>query len=447
MSEDWRRKSYYDPRVTIETDRVLTPQFADSVLCLTGAQLEMLRNLTAYLKRRSTFVSEYHDGYYLAPTNEQWDALQAIVADLEDTIMGCEEFTDLLTAVLACVCETATQAEENNWIGPGTPPAIDSYLDTGGLQLEDNYGSTIPIDADRCAIAQLTYWNAYDLMTEHTGPISLRLVDVVLPAAMAALALAIGTGGLGIPVGIIIVVLTLLIRVAVDGAQENLTNEYVAYQEELICALYDGLATDYRTAETNAVAVIAEMNIGPTDKVLLHTMMAPWAMQLAKKAYDNETAWSLAHLVEDYCAVCAIVDEMTYEFPPCPGEFTGTYMCWEGRLSLNSSTICYSPVSMIETGLKNGIFQCWWVGVENPGITRGYLRLEGANAPEGPWNSIKTLNCTTNAPPYEQSYSFTSLDGLTFAYPYLHVRCWASGSGSNPSGFNVDVIHWQIEDA
>ncbi|GAG68916.1 unnamed protein product, partial [marine sediment metagenome] len=93
MTDVWRRKTYYRPRVLIDTARVLDPQTPDSLLCITGAQLEMLRNLTQYLHRRSSFADERHDGYYIAPDNDEWDEIEAITAELEETLMGCEDIT------------------------------------------------------------------------------------------------------------------------------------------------------------------------------------------------------------------------------------------------------------------------------------------------------------------------------------------------------------------
>jgi len=58
------------------------------VVYLTGAQIEMLRNVSHYLERLDTYVSEHHDGYYLVPTDEDYDDILAIVADLEETLMG-----------------------------------------------------------------------------------------------------------------------------------------------------------------------------------------------------------------------------------------------------------------------------------------------------------------------------------------------------------------------
>ena len=304
MSTEWRRKTYYNKRVLINTERILDPQFDDSVLCLTGAQLELVRNLMQYLHRRSTFASEYEKGYYLAPTNDEWDDLQAIVADLEETIMGCEEFTDLLEQVLACVCATAEGVQRDNYIGPGTQPAIDKYITDNGLQIEDDYGDDTVVDGERCAVAQLTYAAAWDFLTEVTVPLSDTLVDIILPASMMALAVMIGTTVLGIPVAIFVAVLGALIFMYTEGAEANVINEYFEFKEDLICALYNGLEINARAAEAEAMVVINKMEIGPTDKVLLHTMIAPWAIALAQTAHDNTTAWAVANVDAGVCDTC-----------------------------------------------------------------------------------------------------------------------------------------------
>jgi len=89
MEEAERRLSYHYGRVLIETARVLSPQFSDSLVCLTGAELEMLRNMTAYLGRRDTYVSTYDSTYYLVPDDEDWDDIAALVAELENKLMVC----------------------------------------------------------------------------------------------------------------------------------------------------------------------------------------------------------------------------------------------------------------------------------------------------------------------------------------------------------------------
>jgi hypothetical protein len=76
--------------VLIDAARVLNGQFDDAVVHLSGAQLEMLRNLTTYLHERTTFVDTYHPEYYELPDDEDWDTIEAIVSDLEDKLMGNE---------------------------------------------------------------------------------------------------------------------------------------------------------------------------------------------------------------------------------------------------------------------------------------------------------------------------------------------------------------------
>lgn len=88
MSESERRHGYAYNRILIETERVLDPQFSDAVVFLSGAQIEMLRNITQYLNRQETYVTEYMPGYYIAPTIADYDDILEIVADLEETLMG-----------------------------------------------------------------------------------------------------------------------------------------------------------------------------------------------------------------------------------------------------------------------------------------------------------------------------------------------------------------------
>lgn len=85
---DSLRRGYNDARKLIESARILSPTFDDGVLYFTGAQVEIMRNLMAYANQRETFVNEYQPGYYLMPDDDDWDDIRAIVADLEDTLMG-----------------------------------------------------------------------------------------------------------------------------------------------------------------------------------------------------------------------------------------------------------------------------------------------------------------------------------------------------------------------
>jgi len=86
MGED--RTTYQNDRVLIDVKRILTPQFAGITIRIDGAQVELLRNIVSYLHQERTFVSEYHGTYYLTASDADFDDLSAIVADLEEKLMG-----------------------------------------------------------------------------------------------------------------------------------------------------------------------------------------------------------------------------------------------------------------------------------------------------------------------------------------------------------------------
>lgn len=85
-----QRYPYRSDRVLIESERILSPEFKGITVQLSGSQVELLRGITEYLSRTSTFVYEYKDNYYVSPSENDWDDLQAIVADLEGKLMGNE---------------------------------------------------------------------------------------------------------------------------------------------------------------------------------------------------------------------------------------------------------------------------------------------------------------------------------------------------------------------
>ena len=90
MSEEQQDLAYRYDRILIESDDILTPSFAGSTVVLSGAQIELLRNVVHYLDRRSTFVEKYNTLNYTTPDNDNWDDISQIVADLEEKLMGNE---------------------------------------------------------------------------------------------------------------------------------------------------------------------------------------------------------------------------------------------------------------------------------------------------------------------------------------------------------------------
>lgn len=309
MSEDWRRKDYYKTRVLIDTARVLDPQFKDGLLCITGAQNELLRNLMQYLKRRSTFASEYHPGYYLAPTIAEWDELQAIVADLEETLMGCDDLVTALQAIAAntaCICQATSRATRD---GPALPALVDDGLDDGKLAVIDDNGGTVAADADRCALAQLNYWLAWELLTEVIQPLQDALTDVLMPAAFVAIAAMCGTTIVGIPAGALLAWLWNLAEIWESGEMVNLQNTYRAYEDELICAVYRGLETNYDEAHHLAkIEIDAMADTSELDKLVFAFLFSPWALKVCQTAKTTGTDWAIANILPGRCDDCNIIE-------------------------------------------------------------------------------------------------------------------------------------------
>lgn len=145
MSDALRRQRYRGSRVLIDTERVLDPQFKPTLLCVTGAQVEMLRNLMAYLNRTTTFVSEYNTDYYLTPTVSEWDSLQSIVASLEDMLM--EVVLGFYDAYI-CVWDQKAQGVHGGTFASGAWRTRDinvKHADTAGICEID--GNQITLDA------------------------------------------------------------------------------------------------------------------------------------------------------------------------------------------------------------------------------------------------------------------------------------------------------------
>jgi hypothetical protein len=403
VTEAYRRKNYYRPRILIDQDDVLNCPYDGVVVCLEGYELDIIRNLVAYARRRVTFVSEYHETYYLTPDTEDWDALQAIVAELEDKLMNCDEFTTLLEGILAatqCVCDKAAYSYG---VSPVLIPAIEDWMDTGDLVDADTNGDTTPPDEDRCAIAQLTFALAWEVLTELLQPIQDNTFDVLMPAAMVLLAVLIGGPVLGIPVGLLTALIWRLIEVWEDGALENVQNEYQAYKDDLICAVYNGLAVDYREAESEAVEVIQSMDLSPIDMILLHCCYCPWTFMLAKKAHDNETDWATANVVPGYCWICPeipVTNTISEDWPPCPGDYwPENGICYLNLWCFNQNNepseqyvqVTVDPVATLTVSAD-------WVSCHPSGWSVGSVSFYYWDAGFSTWQSVHTFSFTNSLP-------------------------------------------------
>lgn len=311
MSETaWRRKSHYKTRVLIGTDDVLESPFEDALVCLTGPQRNLVQNLTEYLHRRSTFVSEYGDGYYLAPTNAEWDDLQEVVADLEDKIMNCDEYTALLEAVLEaaqCACLGSGKGHTSPIVGP----IYDDLEDDGHIEWANPVTTTEPVNEDMCALAQLVYQMAYEVLTEYVEPLQEALHETLLFLVLEALALWLGGPLALVPGAAVYHAIQAFLDAWVEGELTNVRTELIVQQEDLICAMYAAfyVGGDYGAAAAAAAVVIGDSEAwSPIDKALFRLWFSPLTMGLCQIAWDEQTDWATSSVSSGACDDCELED-------------------------------------------------------------------------------------------------------------------------------------------
>jgi hypothetical protein len=350
--ESWQIKRYYPPRVLIGVSDILDPPLPSMTLvCLTGSELLILRNLLDYCHRRSTFVVTYGTDTYVAPDAETWDVLQEIVAELEGKLMaGCEDLLDKFDEIIAALTdqnsilddiptalaliETAiasittglgtvndTLTDHTDWLScicdkiqvladdPGTRAIVDERIDDNSLQTTDPYPSTATPadDEDACAIAQLAWAFMYETLTEIIQPTQEKTVSILLPIALAVIASWVGSPLLGIPVGAVLVLLWDIIEIWVAGSLESVATSIFVNKDELVCAAYKELA---KTSNLGAVSsamgdVINEIeDLSPIDKLVMRGLCSPWNLDLMSRAWTNETSWATARVSAGYCDSC-----------------------------------------------------------------------------------------------------------------------------------------------
>jgi len=450
MSEDWRRRTYYRPRVLIDTSAVLSPIGDGILVCLTPAQLALVRPVLEYLHRRSTFASSYNEVGYLVPDDTDWDTLQATIAEMEDLLMtGCSDIVAELQAIAAavqCLCTTSQAGLDNGQWGPTLTPVVEDYLDDGTLVPEDDNGTTVPIDADRCALAQLTYAFAYEMITEVVMPAQDAAVDVLLPLAMVALGIMLGGPVVGIPAAVIVGILWYLAEIAAEGQLVDLQNELIAAKEDLVCAVYRGLATDYRQAEANARDVIDAMSsASPTDKIVLRLMFAPFAIAISQTAKTAGTTWATTNVEAGYCADCdnePLPFSYTVVFPPCThDDWTNGWDCTaDGEAGINGTD------SDASDGMAVSAASNWDIELEiqyrskfGGGWTVGALRLQRQDGLGG-WETIAGAQMGITNTVAAGSLNVQTLNVLDYAHDGTLIRLQISGQV--PQG---DTNPWPIE--
>jgi len=387
MVESWRKKRYYTPRITIPVSIMTETELTGKLVCLSGPQLAILLSLLGYADRRITWVSTYYDDYYLTPTNEEWDTIQALIADLEDTLMSdCvtplvealeginTTLASLVTAMgpmeaeltsiagnvgdllgpLQCICAKDTNLSITNVISPDWPDYPDAEKVFGwGTELPV---ATIPalVDEEACALAQCVYQAGFELVTEVFLPIFGAGYGDLLPAAAAAI--AVFTGGVTLPIVIGVYALTDLLQelgeIAWEAAEANLINWMFTHKQDIVCELYNNIKVGgtgtqiWQSVADDIVAPAVDLSAG--DKVLVNFWFGIIGNYAARIAQTLNSTWYQSVPEAGFCEAC--------EEPPTIGsDWVAVPVSEEqGEISLEHPAGSYWTVACFEHAAPAG---------------------------------------------------------------------------------------------
>lgn len=363
MSEDWRKKKYYNPRVLIETERIIDPEVDAILICLTGPQVEMLRNLTQYLHRRSTFAQDFDKQGYLAPSNDDWTIVSAIVADLEDNLMSdclndliaaINAQTAVLDAMMLCVCNISSFQDDFASRLPDLAGYVDqtlvNYLAPG--ETEGNPANP-PTDVARCELAQAMYYYIYDAFTEDILPFANASADTLTGLIVATSTFSLLGGFLGLPVVLLGYIVSGVVAWAIDGAISSIINWLLAIKDEYICVLYNAYP-DYALASQGASALIDDDGtLSYLEKAMLKSLMSSsWHMTWVSQDQQVNGTWD-SYMVPGQCDDCVPPDvECTYLEPCVIGDWDSTppggLVCTDDTPEIRSGFSLYSAGTAVQ---------------------------------------------------------------------------------------------------
>ena len=419
MTEEWRRKSYYRTRVLIPVDECLDSAFGDCLVCLTGGQLNLVRNLLLYAERRSTFVSEYEPNSYLAPTTEEWDDLQTMVADLEGNLMDCEQFTQDLQEILDWVRQQGTLS--------GGPFSEDeeAAFPYDGVVGDDEL---TPAEEDACAIAQLWFEWGYQVITEHVLPATRWGFDYLVPAVAGFIALAIGGPPAAMGVYAISEFVQELLEIFYRGAETNLVNWMTTNKEDIVCVLFSYLVVGGDASsiwnQVKAAIITPAEDISAGDKLMLNLFMGSWAGSNAQRAFTAETEWATSNVQAGYCDECDpppfyaewyLPPHTGWGLSPVNSGWDGNGNGWfkVGNGAIGSATIEDLPEIeydyLVEYTVKGSSYDPdHSVILRQKDVDSGWFAapvfdvFEWKNAPNGTWDNLTSTGQVTIAHPFLQ---------------------------------------------
>lgn len=386
MSEYWRKKEYYRPRVLVEVSSLTETSGDECILCLEPAELNLLRNLLRYAHYRSTWVDEYHDTYYLAPDNTQWDDIESFVATLEGKLMACDDWMQKIDQLLE-----QTAARGGLDYDPTDPEQQAAFTLDSTLPDE----SMSPTDELACAIAQLWYAWGYEVVTEHILPATRFTFDWLMSAIAGFVGLATGGPPAALGAYLLAELVQELVQGAYDASETNLVNWLDSVRDDIICALYDALRAGGTATDIWSTVYAAEVqpseDISSGDKAIVWLAMGAWAGVNARIAHTANTQWAQDNVTAGYCTICADPLNPVFYGTPCPGTWgSESGHCTNGYIDTgpNEQNAYAAHQFTLPVGSYSLDYRFVLRSPQNINWTVGWVRLQQYNSVTESWENL-----------------------------------------------------------
>jgi len=375
----------------------------------------MLRALLEYAERRSTFVTEYADSYYLAPTEAEWEQLQDVVAETQENLVACTDIESLLAELLECCRNT----QASLWPGGGQLADQRDY---------DDYQSSVEHEVGDPP-AEFADWPAW---VSYKCKAAQKIVDdidslgnklEVWYSAGAAITFAVfqtmvlGTA-VAPPIALVLAIVSTLAVAGTAAAMIAFQAWVQEHKSNLVCAIHQS------DTEQDAYDAVQQYINDNWDLVLAPQFgEALFSHDVISKCFDgglDVTAYS-----DLYCTVCA-TDPLNHrwDFPPdtdwAVSPPDSTYDA-EGNLYLQFGGEAFSP----SFAPGAGVFD---IGIEATGCDDGggivsVCYIQGSNNLVD-WFDVDSINMEHPTCPTLGDAGGV-LEGVNFTYPYARYRVQA----------------------
>lgn len=317
MTEANRVKTYYRPRIQVPLEVMFNEPGEYAFYCLPKDGVSLLRRILDYGHRQITYIDEVIDNTsYLVPDSATMVLINDIVektgvglmseCNIDLVIDAIDRNTAAIEA-LQCVCVSLQRNQSGELWGND----VVQYLQDGTViptTDQPDESITAQQDADACAIAQLYYAFAFEVITETVLPAAASTFDTLIPILAGVIA-GIASGGMAaIAMYGVAELVQELIELQYVVAEENYRNWLWSVKDEWICEAYqmlkDGANASSIAATIAATVIEPSTEISFGDKLVTKLFGGILAVRNAKAAWEGQTSWAQNNVTPGYCAIC-----------------------------------------------------------------------------------------------------------------------------------------------